>query len=243
MSQLFTSGGQSIGVSASASDIPMNIQGWSPLGWTGWISLQSKELSRGFSSSTVWRHQVSLWHLDYSLVPAGSVVVERRRLVTPVLLSAAHRRRQAQLLPGLPDGGLRWPGAAHPEPAGAAVHPEPDGAGHHGPHHQLRQPAGDLRAAAEQAHGVAGPEGQDQGAGRASEWCAAMAMRVKSVCAGFLYRRTVSVSLSRSRLQKRGFTWNLITRWGYHYCEHIATIINNATLEILTLFYKFLEKC
>ena len=46
MSQLFTSGGQSIGVWASASVLPMNIQGWFPLGWTGWISLQSKGLSR-----------------------------------------------------------------------------------------------------------------------------------------------------------------------------------------------------
>ena len=49
MSQLFASGGQSIGVSASASVLPMNTQDWSPLGWTGWISLQSKGLSRVFS--------------------------------------------------------------------------------------------------------------------------------------------------------------------------------------------------
>ena len=48
MSQLFVSGGQSIGASASASVFPMNIQGWFPLGWTGWISLQSKGLSRVF---------------------------------------------------------------------------------------------------------------------------------------------------------------------------------------------------
>ena len=47
MSQFFASGGQSIGASASASVLPMNIQGWPPLGWTGWISLQSKGLSRG----------------------------------------------------------------------------------------------------------------------------------------------------------------------------------------------------
>ena len=53
MSQLFTSGGQSIGVSASTSALPMNTQDWSPLGWTGWISLQSKGLSRVFSSTTV----------------------------------------------------------------------------------------------------------------------------------------------------------------------------------------------
>ena len=53
MSQLFTSGGQSIGVSASRSVLPMNIQDWSPLGWIGWISLQSKGLSRVFSNTTV----------------------------------------------------------------------------------------------------------------------------------------------------------------------------------------------
>ena len=57
MSQLFASGGQRIGVSASASGLPMNIQDWFPLGWTGWISLQSKGLSRVFSNTTVQKHQ------------------------------------------------------------------------------------------------------------------------------------------------------------------------------------------
>ena len=57
MSQLFAWGGQSIGVSASASVLPMNTQDWSPLGWTGWISLQSKGLSRVFSNTTVQNHQ------------------------------------------------------------------------------------------------------------------------------------------------------------------------------------------
>ena len=57
MSQLFASGGQSIRVAASKSVLPMNIQDWSPLGWTGWISLQSKGLSRVFSSTTVQKHQ------------------------------------------------------------------------------------------------------------------------------------------------------------------------------------------
>ena len=57
MSQLFTSCGQSIGVSASASVLPMNIQDSFPLGWTGWISLQFKELSRVFSNTTVQKHQ------------------------------------------------------------------------------------------------------------------------------------------------------------------------------------------
>ena len=57
MSQLFTSGGQSIGVSASVSVLPMNTKDWSPSGWTGWISLQSKGLSRVFSNTTVQKHQ------------------------------------------------------------------------------------------------------------------------------------------------------------------------------------------
>ena len=56
MSQLFTWSGQSTGVSASASVLPMNTQDWSPLEWTGWISLQSKGLSRIFSSTTVQKH-------------------------------------------------------------------------------------------------------------------------------------------------------------------------------------------
>ena len=65
MSQLFTSGGQSIGVSASTSVLPMNIQDWSPLGWTGWISLQSKGVSR-VSNTTIQKNQffaaqLSLW--------------------------------------------------------------------------------------------------------------------------------------------------------------------------------------
>ena len=57
MSQLFISGGQNIGVSAPTSVLPMNTQDWSPLEWTGWISLQSKGLSRVFSNTTVQKHQ------------------------------------------------------------------------------------------------------------------------------------------------------------------------------------------
>ena len=57
MSQFFASGVQSVGVSASASVLPLNIQDWYPLGWTGWISLQSKGLSRVFSNITVQKHQ------------------------------------------------------------------------------------------------------------------------------------------------------------------------------------------
>ena len=57
MSQLFAWGGQSTGVSALASFLPKNTQGWSPSEWTGWISLQSKGLSRVFSNTTVQKHQ------------------------------------------------------------------------------------------------------------------------------------------------------------------------------------------
>ena len=65
-SQFFASGGQSVGVSASTSVLPINIRDCYPLGWTGWISLQSKGLSRVFSNTTVQKHQffgaqLSLW--------------------------------------------------------------------------------------------------------------------------------------------------------------------------------------
>ena len=60
ISQLFASGGQSIGVSASTSVLSMNTQDWSPLGWTGWISLQSKGFSRVFSNTTVQKHHSAL---------------------------------------------------------------------------------------------------------------------------------------------------------------------------------------
>jgi len=65
MSQFFTLEGQRIEVSSSASVLPMNIQDWFPLGWTGWISLQSKGLSRVFSNTTVQKHQ--FFHAQLSL--------------------------------------------------------------------------------------------------------------------------------------------------------------------------------
>ena len=66
MSQFFASGGQSIGVSASVSVLPMNTQDWSPLGWTGWISLQSKGLSRVFSNSisSLSNSHILTWPLE-----------------------------------------------------------------------------------------------------------------------------------------------------------------------------------
>ena len=68
MRQLFASGGQSTRVSASASVLPMNIQNEFPLGWTGWISLQSKGLSRVFSNTTVQKHQFFGAQLSYVIV-------------------------------------------------------------------------------------------------------------------------------------------------------------------------------
>ena len=66
MSQVLAWGGQSIGVSASTSILPMNSQDWSPFGWTGWISLQSKGLSRVFSNTTVQKHQFFSFQLSSS---------------------------------------------------------------------------------------------------------------------------------------------------------------------------------
>ena len=66
ISQLFPSGGQSIGVLASTSVLPMNIKDWFPLGWTGWISLHSKGLSRVFSNTTVQKHPFFCTQLSFS---------------------------------------------------------------------------------------------------------------------------------------------------------------------------------
>ena len=66
MSQFFTSSSQSIGVSALISVLPMNSQDWFSLGWTGWISLQSKGLSRVFSNTTVKKHQFLVLNFLYS---------------------------------------------------------------------------------------------------------------------------------------------------------------------------------
>ena len=67
MSQFFTSGGQSTGVSPSASFLPKKCQGWSPLEWTGWTSLQSKGLSRVFSNTTVQKHQFFVTQLSFTV--------------------------------------------------------------------------------------------------------------------------------------------------------------------------------
>ena len=88
MSQFFASGGQSIGVSALASVLPMNTQDWSPLGWTGWISLQSKGFSRIFSNTTVQKHQFfgAQWepHEQYELYRIVLIFIIGTRLYTIV---------------------------------------------------------------------------------------------------------------------------------------------------------------
>ena len=79
MSQFFTSGGQSTGALASPLILPMNIQDWFPLGLTGWLSLQSKGLSRVFSNTTVQKHQFfgsqpSLWSNSHLYITTGKIM-------------------------------------------------------------------------------------------------------------------------------------------------------------------------
>ena len=92
MSKLFTSVGQSIGVSASTAVLPMNTQDWSPLGWTGWISLQSEGLSRVFSNTTVQKHQffciqLSLWSNSHPYMTTGKTIALTRRTFVGKVMS------------------------------------------------------------------------------------------------------------------------------------------------------------
>ena len=101
MSQFFISGGQSIGVSASASVLPMNTQDWSPLGWTGWISLQSKELSRVFSNTIVQKasilqpsafFMVQLSHLLAIIVPWINLIGYDTATAQSSTLTSIHKK-------------------------------------------------------------------------------------------------------------------------------------------------------
>ena len=90
MSQLFALGGQNIGVSASTSVLPMNTQDCSRLGWTGWISLLSKGLSRVFSSTTVQKHQFSAFftvQLSHPYVTTGKTIALARRTFVGKVMS------------------------------------------------------------------------------------------------------------------------------------------------------------
>ena len=82
MSQFFASGGKNTEISASTSVLPMNIQDWSPLGWTGWISLQSKGLSRVFSNtkaSILWHSAFFIVQLSYHYMTTGKTIALTRR--------------------------------------------------------------------------------------------------------------------------------------------------------------------
>ena len=94
VSQLFSSGSQSIGVSASGSVLPMNIQDWFPLGWTGWISLQSKGLSRVFSNTTVRKHQLLWMHgcICIALRSLGAGVTSAESPLYPLLVGGIWAR-------------------------------------------------------------------------------------------------------------------------------------------------------
>ena len=88
MSRLSTSGGQSIGVSASTTVLPMNTQDRSPLRWTGWISLQSKGLSRVFSNTTVQKHQFFSAKFSLShpyMTPGKTIALTRRTFIDKVM--------------------------------------------------------------------------------------------------------------------------------------------------------------
>ena len=95
MSQLFTSGSQSIGVSASTSVLPMNTQDWSPLGWTGWISLQSKGLPRVFSfswtpqfkSSIIWCSVFFIVQFSHPYVITGKTIALTRQTFVGKVMS------------------------------------------------------------------------------------------------------------------------------------------------------------
>ena len=93
MSQLFTSGGQSIGISALASVLPVNIQDWSPLGWTGWISLQSKGLSKShlqhYSSkaSILWRSAFFTVQLLHPYMTSGKTIALTRQTFVGKVMS------------------------------------------------------------------------------------------------------------------------------------------------------------
>ena len=85
MSQLFTPGGQSIGVSASTSVLPMNTQDWFPLGWTGWISLQSKGLSKVFSNTTV--QETQMYRTDFGTLGEGEGGMFWENIIKTCILS------------------------------------------------------------------------------------------------------------------------------------------------------------
>ena len=111
MSQFFASGGQSIGASALASFLPMNIQDWFPLGWIGLISLQSKGLSRVFSKTTIQKHQfygtqLSLWSNSHPNMTTGKTIALTRRTFVSKVMSLLFNVLSRLAIAFLPRGML-----------------------------------------------------------------------------------------------------------------------------------------
>ena len=108
VSQFFTSGGQSIGVSASASVLPMNTQGWSPLGRSGWISLQSKGLSRVFSNTTVQKASIFrgsaffIGQLSHPYMTTGKTIALTRQTFVGKVMSLLFNRLSRLVMTFLP---------------------------------------------------------------------------------------------------------------------------------------------
>ena len=117
MSQFFASGVQSVGVSASDSDLPMNIQDWFPLGWTDWISLQSKGLSRVFSNTTVQEQQffgsqLSLLSNSYIHAATGNTIALTRQTFVDKVLSPLFNMLSILVITFLPKSKrllISWP--------------------------------------------------------------------------------------------------------------------------------------
>ena len=122
MSQPFASGGQNIGVSASTSVLPMNTQDWSPLGWTCWISLQSKGHSRVFSNTTVQNHQffgsqlssqsnshIHTWPLGKTIALSGVLPAFRGKVSCSALAQASTCTSSRSSPNQLPKGSLLYP--------------------------------------------------------------------------------------------------------------------------------------
>ena len=111
MSQFFASGGRSIGVSASASGLPTNIQDWSPLGWTGWISLQSKGFSRVFSNHS-WNHSSKasilqcsaffIMQLSHRYMTTGKTIALTRRTFVGKVMSLLFNMLSSLVITFLP---------------------------------------------------------------------------------------------------------------------------------------------
>ena len=123
MSQLFASGGQSIGVSASTLVLPMNTQDWSPLGWTGWISLQYNKLSRVFSNTvgaSVLQHSAFfIVQLSHPYMTTGKIIALTRRIFVGTVMSLLFNMLSRLVMGEGNDAPLQYRGPENPMDGGA----------------------------------------------------------------------------------------------------------------------------